>query len=119
MSDTDRIIVETKNAAYETHSRFGISAETMTWLPVRVDEATGIGCFMVKFEPGGTSEPHIHTGGEHFLIIDGELVDDDGTVFKAGDFVSFAPGTSHSSHSPQGCTVAVFLSGENRVIEKT
>ena len=47
---------------------------------------------MVKFEPGGTSEPHIHTGGEHFLIIDGELVDDDGTVFKAGDFVSFAPG---------------------------
>ena len=118
MSDSDRIIVDTRNAAYESYDRYGISAETMTWLPVRVDEATGIGCFMVKFEPGGTSEPHIHTGGEHFLMIEGELVDDDGTVFKAGDFVSFAPGTSHSSHSPKGCTVAVFLSGENVVIDE-
>ena len=117
-SGTDRIIVDTRNTAFETYDRYGISAENMTGLPVRVDEATGKGCFMVRFEPGGTSVPHIHTGGEHFLMIEGELIDDDGTVFKTGDFVSFAPGTRHSSHSPKGCVVAVFLSGENRVIDE-
>ena len=118
MSETDHIIVDTRNTAYEPYGSYGLSAESMKWLPVRIDEATGVGCYMLRIEPGGTSVPHIHIGGEHFLMIEGELVDDDGTVFKAGDFVSFAPGTSHSSYSPKGCTVAVFVPGENRVIEE-
>ena len=117
-SRTDRIIVDTRNTAYEPFDRYGMSTEKMSWLPVSVDEATGKGCFMIRFEPGGRSLPHVHTGGEDFLMLEGELIDDDGTVFKAGDFVHFAPGTSHSSHSPKGCVAAVFLSGENRVIDE-
>ena len=41
-------------------------------------------------------------------MLEGELIDSDGTVFKAGDFVSFAPGTHHSSRTETGCVLAVF-----------
>ena len=42
---------------------------------------------------------------------EGELTDDDGTVFKAGDFVRFEPNSEHSSFSENGCTALVILSG--------
>ena len=115
---TDRKIVDTRNTPFEPYDRYGMTIENMSWLPVSDDEKTGKGCFMIRIEPGGRSLPHIHTGGEDFPMLEGELVDDDGTVFKAGDFVSFAPGSSHWSHSPTGCVAAVFLGGANRLIDE-
>ncbi len=115
---TDRTVVDTRNTPYEPYDRYGMNAANMSWIPVSMDEETGKGCFMIRIEPGGSSLPHVHTGGEYFLMLEGELVDDDGTVFKAGDFVSFAPGSSHSSHSPTGCVAAVFLGGMNQVIDE-
>ena len=44
-------------------------------------------------EPGAQSVPHMHMGFEEFLMIEGELIDSDGTVFKSGEFVSFEPGS--------------------------
>ena len=41
-------------------------------------------------------------------------VEPDGTVFKAGDFVSYPPGSRHHSHSPDGCLLLVFLRAYNR-----
>ena len=61
--------------------------------------------------------PHLHVGIEEFLVLDGELVDDDGTVFKAGDFVSYDAGTKHHSVAPDGCTIAVFLREPNQLLE--
>jgi len=63
--------------------------------------------------------PHAHAAGlrhrgarppglEEFIILEGELIDSDGTVFKAGDFVSYAPGTRHNSRTETGCLIAVF-----------
>jgi len=45
---------------------------------------------------------------EEFLILEGELVDDDGAVFRAGDFVSYDAGTHHNSWTETGCVIAVF-----------
>ena len=41
-------------------------------------------------------------------LLEGELIDSDGAVFKAGDFFSFTPGTRHSSRTETGCVLAVF-----------
>jgi len=41
-------------------------------------------------------------------ILEGDLVDSDGTRFGPGDFVSYAPGTHHSSRTEGGCLIAVF-----------
>ena len=47
-------------------------------------------------------------------MIDGELIDDDGKVFKKGYYIKFEKGTKHSSHSKIGCTLLVILySGTN------
>ena len=63
------------------------------------------------FSENPLSHPHIHQGTEEFLMLEGELTDDDGTVFQAGDFVRFEPNSEHSSFSENGCTALVILSG--------
>jgi len=49
-------------------------------------------------------------------VIDGELIDDDGKVFKKGDYIKFEKGTKHSSYSKTGCTLLVILyAGKNEL----
>ena len=69
-------------------------------------------------EPGSKSLPHTHDGHEEFLILDGDLVDPDGKIFKKGDFISFEPGSKHSSYSKNGCLVLVFMRGINIPLKK-
>ena len=80
----------------------------MSWLPISYDKATGQGCYLMRMQPGAVTLPHEHLGMEEFLILEGELTDSDGRVFKRGDFVSYAPGTRHNSRTKQGCLLAVF-----------
>ena len=37
-------------------------------------------------------------------------------IFKKGDFISFEPGSKHSSHTINGCLVLVFMRGINKAI---
>ncbi|MDA7638752.1 cupin domain-containing protein, partial [Candidatus Pelagibacter sp.] len=55
-------------------------------------------------------------GFEEFLMLDGELTDPDGKIFKKGDFISFEPGSKHSSHTINGCLVLVFMRGINQLL---
>ena len=43
------------------------------------------------------------------VTFDGELIDDDGKVFKKGDYIKFKKGSQHSSYSKTGCTLLVIL----------
>jgi hypothetical protein len=45
---------------------------------------------------------------EEFLVLEGDLVDSDGTTFGPGDFVSYEAGTHHNSWTEGGCLIAVF-----------
>ena len=71
-------------------------------------------CFLLKMEAGAVSTPHEHTGYEEFMVLDGELIDCDGSCYQSGDFVRLLPGSKHSSHTPNGCTLLVILRGNNR-----
>jgi hypothetical protein len=44
---------------------------------------------------------------EEFLVLDGDLVDSDGTVFGPSDFVRYEGGTRHNSWTEGGCLIAV------------
>ena len=57
---------------------------------------------------GRRTLPHVHPGYEEFYIIEGEAVESDGTVIKAGDFISFPPGSYHFTRSDKGCLALVF-----------
>jgi anti-sigma factor ChrR (cupin superfamily) len=80
----------------------------MAWLPISYDEATGQGTYAMRMQPGAVTIAHDHAGFEEFLILEGDLVDSDGTRFGPGDFVSYAPGTHHNSWTEGGCLIAVF-----------
>jgi anti-sigma factor ChrR (cupin superfamily) len=80
----------------------------MSWLPISYERRTGQGCYLMRMAPGAVTIEHVHPGLEEFFIITGELIDGDGAVFKAGDFVSYEPGTRHNSRTESGCVIAVF-----------
>ena len=69
----------------------------------------GTGFHVYRMEPGSSSQPHEHTCHEQFLVIEGEVTDDDGYVYKPGDFVLLKSGTQHSSYSRIGAILAVFI----------
>ncbi len=82
--------------------------DDISWLSLSLDRKTGFGCYAMRMEPGAVTVAHDHLGWEEILIVEGDLVDSDGTVFGPGDFVSYEPGTHHNSHTVGGCLIAVF-----------
>lgn len=96
--------------------RYGSIIDKMSWHLVSFDKDTSFGSYILKLEPGAHSIPHKHTGFEEFIVLKGELVDSDNTVFKKGDFVTFEPGSVHSSHTKNGCLLLVFQMGVNKPI---
>ena len=65
-------------------------------------------------KPGAKSLPHMHKGFEEFLMLEGELIDPDNKIFKKGDFITFEPGSTHSSYTKEGCLILVFMRGINQ-----
>ncbi len=118
-NDSERRLIARYSDAerFVPYDRYGDPVPGLSWINMSVDPATGSGSYLLRIAPGYQSLPHEHVDYEDFFVIEGELIDDDGTVFRAGDFVSFRPKTIHSSHSPNGCTIAVFLRTGNRLTE--
>lgn len=104
----DRRVFNTNRTTFLEYDLEGPVQPEMEWLPVSFDRATAQGCYVMRMRPGAATIAHAHPGMEEFLILEGELIDDDGTVFRRGDFVSYRPGTRHSSRTETGCVIAVF-----------
>jgi anti-sigma factor ChrR (cupin superfamily) len=96
--------------------RYGLEIEKMSWHKVSFDSESSFGTYVLKLEPGAQSIPHEHTGFEEFIVLEGELIDSDNTIFKKGDFVTFEPGSVHSSFTKKGCLILVFQRGVNKQI---
>ena len=76
----------------------------------------GQGSYILKLKPNTRTPFHKHTNYEEFYILDGQLIDKDNTKFNKGDFVSFKPGTCHSSYTKTGCTLLVFMRKKNKLL---
>ncbi len=98
--------------------RYGPPQPGVLWHPITDNRETGEATYYARYEPGAASAPHLHPMTEEFLVVEGEFVDHDGRVFKAGDFVSYQPGTKHWSHAPKGCLLLVFLRCLNRRLDE-
>ncbi|MEA2779180.1 MAG: hypothetical protein QOK29_724 [Rhodospirillaceae bacterium] len=104
----DREVVASETAVFLAYDLEGPVQPAITWLPMSYDRRLGQGSYLMRLEPGARTIAHDHPGYEDFIILDGELTDSDGRVFRKGDFVSFRPGSHHSSWSETGCLIAVF-----------
>ena len=111
-------MVNFESAKFVPFERRGSVRTDLTWCNISYDEATGQGCFLMRFEPGTSSSPHEHVGYEEFIVLAGELEDSDGAIYRKNDLVSLKPGSKHVSVSHMGCTVAVFMRGVFRMLEK-
>jgi len=113
----DRKIIDIYNINFKPFDRYGEPVKNMSWHIISYNQTTGYGSYILKMDPGAQSIPHTHAGFEEFFIVEGELIDSDGAVFKKGDFVSFEPGSKHSSLSEKGALIVVFQRGINQPIK--
>ena len=65
---------------------------------------------------GGTSLPaHLHGGTEECYVVQGDL-HDRGIELRAGDYVRFEAGTSHTASSEDGCILLITASLHDQLV---
>ena len=82
------------------------------WYNHSYDKNIGEGSYLYRMDPKTKSKAHQHTGPEEFFILEGDLTDSDGYVYKKGDFVQLSSGSSHYSTTKNGCTSVVTHRGK-------
>tara|TARA_B100001559_G_C16220507_1_gene493214 strand:- start:336 stop:689 length:354 start_codon:yes stop_codon:yes gene_type:complete len=113
-----RKITQLKSLKLKPFNKYGKKIKGWTWHKISFNKKTNFGTYVSKLEPDTKTLAHVHSGHEEFLILEGELIDSDGTVFKKGDFVSYKPNTSHSSYTKKGCLILTFMRGHNIQLNK-
>jgi len=74
----------------------------------RIGDEVARATTIVRYAPGSSFSPHVHTGGEEFLVLDGVFQDEHGD-FPAGSYIRNPPESSHTPRSEPGCTIFVKL----------
>ena len=78
--------------------------EDISYAPLSYD-ARGRGSYLMRMEPGAETIHHTHVSREEFLILEGEVIESDGTRLKAGDWIVYEPGTDHHTRTETGCLI--------------
>jgi quercetin dioxygenase-like cupin family protein len=112
-----RTTVNWKDAKFTTYSLQGKPQRDLSWCNLSWDDATGSGLFLIRFAPGSISIPHEHLAREEFVLLEGDLEDNDGHIYRTGDCVSLAPGSRHFTRSRTGAISAVFVHGGFRTLD--
>ena len=112
-----RKITNPSNVKFEPFDSYGSAVPGMNWHKITYNKETGLGTYILKMDPGAKSLSHEHINYEEFIMLDGELIDPDNKVFKKGDFITFEPGSSHSSYTKNGCLLLVFQRSKNKLIK--
>lgn len=107
----DRRVANIRSAQFEPWDASGETERGTAILQLNPARPRGVGFYIYRMEPGAVSAAHRHEGAEEFLVVEGTLIDNDGTVYEAGDLVWLAPGTEHNSRTETGCLIAVFAEG--------
>ena len=113
-----RKITNPYKVKFEPFDNYGAPVPGMSWHKISYNGETGQGSYILKMEPGAKSLSHKHINYEEFLMLDGELIDSDGKIFKKGNFITFEPGSSHYSCTKTGCLLLVFQRARNELLKK-
>ena len=99
----ERTITNVYDADYEPYDLDGPVQKDMAQIRISWERKTGKGCYIIRMQPGAETIPHTHRYMEDYFIIEGELIESDGTILKKGDVISYLPGTQHNSRTETGC----------------
>ena len=98
-----RRIYPTRELALRPYDLDGPVQPDISWTPLSYDAARERGSYLMRLLPGAATIPHEHRVREEFLILEGEAIEDDGTVLKPGDWIVYEPGSSHGTRTVTGC----------------
>src|SRR5271166_4467899 len=96
-----------------------VHAATMPWMPSpiagvdrrmldRIGNEVARATTIVRYAPGSQFSPHVHGGGEEFLVLEGVFQDEHGD-YPAGTYIRNPPHTFHKPGTVQGAVILVKL----------
>lgn len=74
----------------------------------RVGDEVARATSIVRYAPESSFSPHVHGGGEEFLVLSGVFSDEHGD-YPAGFYIRNPPTSRHTPSSRPGCTIFVKL----------
>jgi len=74
----------------------------------RIGDEVARATTIVRYAPKSKFSPHVHTGGEEFIVLEGIFQDEHGD-FPAGSYIRNPPTSSHTPGSDDGCVIFVKL----------
>lgn len=99
LSDTERIVVDTRAASF----RPGL-VPGLTVLSLHAHE--GVHSALVRWAPGTRFQPHTHWGGEEIFVLEGTFQDEFGD-YPAGTWLRSPHLSKHNPFSTDGCLIYV------------
>lgn len=101
---TQRAVVHAGRADWVPSPVPGVDRRMLDRIGEEVARATSI----VRYAPQSRFSPHVHGGGEEFLVLEGTFEDEHGR-YPPGTYVRNPPGSRHTPGSASGCTILVKL----------
>ncbi len=99
-----RVVVHAATLPWVASPMPGVERRMLDRIGGEVSRATTI----VRYAPESKFSPHVHTGGEEFVVLDGVFQDEHGD-FPAGSYIRNPPESRHTPGSARGCTIFVKL----------
>lgn len=101
---TKRVLVHSQKLDWIDSPMPGVQRRPLDRIGGEVARATSI----VKYAPGSHFSPHVHTGGEEFVVLEGVFQDEHGD-YPVGAYCRNPPQSSHTPGSKLGCVIFVKL----------
>jgi anti-sigma factor ChrR (cupin superfamily) len=102
---SERVVIRPEDYQWVDSPMPGVERMMLDRIGDEVARATSL----VRYAPNSTFSPHVHSGGEEFLVLEGEFGDEHQT-YPAGTYVRNPIGTSHSPRVGEaGCVILVKL----------
>jgi len=101
---TQRIVIHTPELDWQESPMKGVHRRMLDRIGDEIARATSI----VRYAPNSKFSPHVHTGGEEFIVLEGVFQDEHGD-FPAGSYIRNPPESRHTPGSDEGCIIFVKL----------
>ncbi len=99
-----RVVVHGDETEWLASPMPGIDRRMLDRIGDEVARATTI----VRYAPESSFSPHVHDGGEEFIVLEGVFQDEHGD-YPAGSYIRNPPTSSHTPSSEPGCVIFVKL----------
>jgi len=99
-----RVVVHSDEIEWMPSPMAGVDRRMLDRIGDEVARATSI----VRYAPGSHFSPHVHDGGEEFIVLEGVFQDEYGD-FPEGSYIRNPPTSSHTPGAADGCVIFVKL----------